>query len=95
MISLKLMKTEIIKLIVRPNSKITDVYGIYLDRIKIRLAAPPEKGKANRELIKFISGRIGIPKKFIKIISGERSNYKEISVRSEKDFNLASRLLAD
>ncbi len=93
MISLKLMKTEIIKLIVRPNSKITDVCGVYSDRIKIRLAASPEKGKANKELIRFISWRTGIPRKFVRIISGERSNYKEISIRSEKDFNLTSKLL--
>ena len=93
MISLKLMKTEIIKLIVRPNSKATDVCGVYLNRIKVRLAAPPEKGKANKELIRFISGKTGIPKKFVRIISGKRSNYKEISIRSEKDFNLTSKLL--
>jgi len=89
------MKTEIVKLFVKPNSKVTDVCGVYLDRIRIRLAAPPEKGKANRELIKFISGRIGIPKKSIKIISGKRSNYKEICVSLEKDFDLTSRLLTD
>ena len=93
MISLKLMKNEIIKLIVRPNSKVTDVCGVYLNRIKVKLAAPPEKGKANRELIKFISGRTGVPKKLIKIISGERSNHKEVSIRSEKDFDLISKLI--
>lgn len=93
MISLKPMRTEIIKLVVRPNSRVTDVCGIYSDRIKIRLAAPPEKGKANKELIRFISCRTGIPRKFVRIISGERSNYKEISIRSEKDFNLTSKLL--
>jgi uncharacterized protein (TIGR00251 family) len=94
MISSKLMRTEIIKLVVKPNSKVNDVCGIYLDRIKIRLAAPPEKGKANRELIKFISGKIDIPKKFIRIISGAKSNYKEISIKTEKDFDLTSKLLA-
>ena len=87
------MKTETIKLIVKPNSKVNDICGVYLNRIKIRLAAPPDRGKANKELIKFISGKIGIPKKYIKIISGERSNYKEISVISNRDLNSASKLL--
>ncbi len=93
MISLKLMKTEIIKLVVKPNSKVTDVCGVYLNRIKIKLAAPPEKGKANRELIRFIAGKIDVPKKFIKIISGVRSNYKEISIKTEKDLDFTSKLL--
>lgn len=88
------MRTEIIKLVVKPNSKVTDVCGIYLNRIKIKLAASPEKGKANKELIKFIAGKIDVPKKFIRIVSGARSNYKEISIKTEKDFNLTSKLLA-
>lgn len=88
------MKTETIKLIVKPNSTATGVYGIYMNRIKIKLAAVPEKGKANKELIKFISGKIGIPKKNIKIIAGEKSIYKEISIKSDKDLNLTSRLLS-
>ncbi len=94
MISLKPMRTETIKLIVRPNSRINDVCGIYMDRVKIKLVAVPEKGKANKELLKFISHRIGIPKKFIKIISGRESNYKEINITSDKDLNLTSKLLS-
>lgn len=89
------MKTETIKLIVKPNSTATGVYGIYMDRIKIKLAAVPEKGKANKELIKFISGKTGIPKKNIKIIAGEKSIYKEISIKSDEDLNLTSRLLSN
>jgi uncharacterized protein (TIGR00251 family) len=88
------MKNETIKLVIKPNSTITGVYGIYMDRIKIKLAATPEKGKANKELIKFISDKIGVPKKNIKIIAGEKSIYKEISIKSDKDLNLASRLLS-
>lgn len=95
MISLKPMKNETIKLIVRPNSPVTSVCGTYMDRIKIKVAAVPEKGKANKELINFISDKIGVPKKNIKIISGERSVYKEINVKSDKDLNLASRLLSE
>ena len=88
------MKTETIKLIVKPNSPVSGVYGIYMNRIKIKLVAVPEKGKANKELIKFISGKTGIPKKNIKIIAGEKSIYKEISIKSDKDLNLTSRLVS-
>ena len=37
------MKTKIIKLIVKPNSAKNFIEGAYLDRIKIRIAGPPEK----------------------------------------------------
>jgi len=69
------------------------VYGIYRDRIKIKLNSIPEKGKANKELVRFISGRIGIPEKNIKIVAGEKSNYKELSLEHDKDFDLTSKLL--
>jgi len=95
MISLKPMKTETIKLLIKPNSAVTRINGIYGDRIKIKLAAVPEKGKANKELINFISGKIGVPKKNIKIIAGEKSIYKEISVKSDKDLKLAVKLLSN
>jgi len=73
--------TEIIKLLVRPNSVKNNVDGLYKDRIKIRISSPPEKGKANKALIEFISEKTGIPKTYIKIISGEKSNFKEIAVK--------------
>lgn len=94
MISLKPMKTEIIKLIIRPNSAATRVHGFYGDRIKIKLATVPEKGKANKELINFISGKTGVPRKNIKIIAGEKSMYKEISIKSDEDLELTAKLLS-
>jgi len=87
------MTTEIIKLIVRPNASRNSIDGIYLDRIKIRISSPPEKGRANKELIKFISEKLGIPKKYIKIISGNSSNLKEIEIVKQSECNLVSRLL--
>ena len=89
------MKIENIKLIVKPNSSVSGVYGIYKDRIKIKLNSIPEKGKANKELVSFISGKTGIPKKNIKIVAGKKSGYKELSLKHNKDFNLTSMLLKD
>ncbi|MEA2016321.1 MAG: DUF167 domain-containing protein [Actinomycetota bacterium] len=87
------MKTENIKLIVKPNSSVSGVYGIYKGRIKIKLNSIAEKGKANKELMRFISVRTGIPRKNIKIVAGEKSGYKELSLRHDKDFDLTSKIL--
>ena len=88
------MKTKIIKLIVKPNSAKNFIEGAYLDRIKIRIASPPEKGKANRELIKFISEKLEIPKKNIKIISGEKSHIKVLEIIDSCNDDPASKLLS-
>jgi uncharacterized protein len=87
------MKTETIKLIVTPGSSVSGVFGIYKDRIKIKLNSAPEKGKANKELVSFISNRTGIPRKNIKIISGDKSHLKDISLRYDNDFDLTSKIL--
>jgi uncharacterized protein (TIGR00251 family) len=42
-----------------PRSRRDQVAGLYGDAIKIRLAAPPERGKANRALQKFLGQRLG------------------------------------
>ena len=62
MISLKLMRTNIVRIYVRPNSSETKIEGLYDKNIKIKLASPPEKGKANKELVDLISRTIGISK---------------------------------
>lgn len=46
--------------------------------IKIRIKAVPEKGKANIELIKFLSSELNIPKDKINIISGKSTQLKLI-----------------
>jgi len=48
--------------------------------LKIRIAAPPEKGKANTELIKFLSKHFDLPKNQITIISGKTEPLKLIKI---------------
>lgn len=57
-------------------------------KIKVYLNAPPEKGKANKELVKFLAGKLNISKSNIRIISGERSKDKVIEIKgvSATDF---------
>ena len=52
----------VLRLMVVPGAQRTQVVGLYGDRLKLRLAAPPEKGAANRELIAFLPGPWTSPK---------------------------------
>jgi uncharacterized protein len=47
---------------------------------KIKVAASPEKGKANRALIEFLSEHLDVAKSRIRIMSGETSQVKRIHV---------------
>ena len=48
---------------------------------KVALAAPPEKGEANQELINYIAKALGVRKYQVKIISGltERAKLLKVS----------------
>ncbi len=48
--------------------------------IKIRVTAPPEKGKANEAIIKLLAKKLGLKKSAFQIISGETSQNKKILI---------------
>lgn len=50
------------------------------DTYKIRLRSAPEKGKANEELIKYLSEELQIPKDTIRIISGHTDPRKLLKI---------------
>ncbi|MEY4504887.1 MAG: hypothetical protein RL154_1184 [Pseudomonadota bacterium] len=59
-----------------PNASKSEVVGFFEDSIKIKIAAHPIDGKANEELIKFLSKTLKIAKSDIKIVSGDSSKIK-------------------
>lgn len=62
----------------------TDAAG---DRwLKVRIAANPEDGEANKELVKFLAKTLGTTAKKINILSGESSRYKKLKLEGELDF---------
>ena len=63
----------LLRLTVVPGAQRTQVVGLHGDRLKVRLAAPPEKGSANRELIDFLARSLNLPKSSFKLTVGAQS----------------------
>ncbi len=77
---------DYLRIKVTPRSHKTEIIEIMEDdtgekTIKIRLKAVPEKGKANDELIKFLSKELSINKEKITIISGKQDQLKLIKIK--------------
>ena len=70
----------LLRLTVVPGAQRTQVVGLYGDRLKVRLAAPPEKGAANRELIDFLARSLNLPKSSLKLTLGAQSRSKVVAV---------------
>lgn len=68
---------------VRPSAPKTCAVSVMDDAsIKIDIAAVPEGGKANIELIKYIAKEFGVSRSQVAIISGAADRHKLIQVRS-------------
>lgn len=59
----------------------TEYRGLMADgTIKIALAAVPEKGRANQELLRYLSEELGFPVSAFRIVSGLTSPVKLLSL---------------
>lgn len=83
----------ILKLHIVPGARQTMVAGLHGDRLKIKVAAPPEKGRANQELLEFLARSLKVPLKDVRLTSGAASRAKVVAVHDISP-DLESRLLA-
>lgn len=82
---LELPKSDYLRIKVIPKSAKTEIVDIMEDTehgktIKIRVKAAPERGKANEELIKFLSKELDVSTAQISIISGKTDRIKLIRI---------------
>lgn len=63
-----------------PGASRTEVAGLHGDRLKIKVAALPEKGAANEELLAFLAKRLKVPKKALHLTGGAASRSKTVAI---------------
>jgi uncharacterized protein (TIGR00251 family) len=73
-------RKENITIQVQPNARRNEVLGFEDGILHIKIAAPPVKGKANKELVLFLSQLIGVSRGSINIKSGLTSRRKAIAI---------------
>jgi len=66
---------------VQPRAAHSELMGIHGDALKLRIAAPPADGEANRELLRFLGEYLDVPRSSIELISGTASRRKTVLVR--------------
>ena len=77
---------------VHPNSARSEVVGITDGVWQMRVSAPPVKGKANKELIAFLSRLLGVGKSQIGIIRGHTTRNKVITISGLSQEDIVKRL---
>ena len=66
---------------VQPNARRNEVLGYEDGVLRVKIAAPPVKGKANQELVRFLSDILGVAKSNITIEKGLTSRRKVVGIR--------------
>jgi len=66
--------------IVPGSNSPTRFCGLLDGMLKVKVSAPPERGKANRCLREFLAKQLGVKKNAVSIISGKTSPVKHVQV---------------
>ena len=61
-----------------PNSSRTKIVGTLGDALKIKIAQPPESGKANAAIIELLSSVLQIPQASITLTAGHTQPHKTL-----------------
>jgi len=77
---------------VSPGASRDAILGIYGDRLKLSVRAAPEKGKANRSVVKLVEGALSLAKGSVEIVAGAGSSSKTVSIRGIDRDTLLTRL---
>lgn len=69
-----------ISLRVYPNASRNEMVGFTDGVLRVKVSAPPIKGKANRELVTFLSRLLGVGKSSVNIIKGHTARNKVVAI---------------
>ena len=63
-----------------PGSSRNQIVGWLGDALKIKVMAPPEKGRANEAVVETLAEKLGISTDDIEVVSGHSSTSKVIAI---------------
>ena len=79
---------------VQPNAGRNEVVGYEGGVLRLKIAAPPVKCKANKELIEFLSDLLGVRKSSLAVEKGATGKNKVVSVIGLSQDEVSKRLAA-
>ena len=82
-----------------PGSSRDEIVGWLGDALKVRVTAPPERGKANAAVVALIAAALGVAEGGVRVVAGHTSARKTIEIdgltEAQVRFRLAAAVPAD
>ena len=82
----------LLKVKVSPGASANELKNWNEERLRVRINAPPEKGKANRELRRFLAKTLDIAPGQVSLRSGETSRDKTLAIKGLTKAEVLARL---
>ena len=76
----------------QPGAGRTEVVGRHGTALKVRVAAPPEQGRANDALVKLLSDQLGVPAASVTVVGGATSRSKQLRITGVEQAGFGERL---
>jgi hypothetical protein len=83
-----------VKVTVSPAAARSELVGRHGDGWRVRVAAPPERGRANDALVELLAQVLGLRADRVTVVAGHRSRRKLVEVRGLDAAELDRRLAA-
>jgi uncharacterized protein (TIGR00251 family) len=77
---------------VSPGASRTELVGRHGDGWKVRIAAPPERGRANTALVALLASALGVPEDWVRVVAGETARRKVIEIEGLDETEVTRRL---
>jgi len=86
-------KSNWLQVKVTPNASRNEITGLIDGVLQVKVAAPPVKGKANKELTDFLSQALGVKKSSLSIVKGQTGRNKVIAIEGLSRDDIIKRFL--
>ena len=63
-----------------PNAARDAIVGWLGDALKVKVRAPALEGRANDALLAFLAGRLGVPRRAVTLVRGDKSRHKLVRI---------------
>lgn len=80
---------------VTPNAARNEIAGFADDILRVKIAAPPLKGRANKELVNFLYRLLAVSKDRVSIVKGHTTRNKIVAIDGMSKESALGLLLAD
>ena len=88
------MEAATLQLKVVPKASRNEIAGWVGDALKVRVTAPPERGKANAAVVELIASVLGVPRDSVRLIAGETRERKVVAVDTLSPEEIRKRVAA-